>query len=52
MISDQFEHLKMFSFGGEIGKTGVAEWGVPYSHIFISIYHRNGDFLLNTKNVP
>ena len=47
-MSDQFEHLYMFSFWGN-SVTGVAEGGFPYSHITLS---QNVNILVKTKNAP
>ena len=35
VISDQFKHLNMFSFGGN-SKNGCRGGGLPYSHITLS----------------
>ena len=43
MISDQFEHLNMFSFWGNIKN------GVPHSHITLS---QNVNILVKTKKAP
>ena len=46
VISDQFEHLYMFSFWGN---SSVAEGGFPYSHITLS---QNVNIFVKTKNAP
>ena len=48
VLSDQFEHLNMFSFWGN-SKNGCRGGGFPYSHITLS---QNVNILVKTKNAP
>ena len=48
VISDQFEHLNMFSFWGN-SENGCRGGGFPYSHITLS---QNVNILVKTKHAP
>ena len=48
VISDQFEHLYVFSFWGN-SENGCRGGGFPYSHITLS---QNVNISVKTKNAP
>ena len=52
VISDQFKHLNMFSFGGN-SKNGCRGGGVTlFPHHFVKCLSQNVNILVKTKNAP